>query len=106
MTEAGGKDSDGRDTQGMIDEKLRPAGPGETGTTRFGMEGDDTDGEGSTGVVEESGLATGLQPSGTIPGGGGGNTEGAIGTGGGSNDNRDTGTLKRWDKGQHQESGK
>ena len=34
-------------------EQAREARPGETGTTRFGMEGDDSDGAGSGGMVQE-----------------------------------------------------
>jgi hypothetical protein len=104
----------------------RPADAGETDTTRFGMlqEGADTDGEGTGGMVQKqdaggagpvepaadqgggSGLATGLQSGGTIPGGGPGATAGSIGTGGGSDANRGTGSQKQWDQGQHEESAK
>ena len=56
----GGEDTDGSGTQGIIDEKeaARPASPG--------------------------GAASGLQPGGTIPGGGPGAGEGSIGTEGAS----------------------
>jgi hypothetical protein len=70
--------------------------------------GHDTDGEGTTEVIEEkdrddqppssgsgNGLASGLQPGGTIPGGGPGAMIGSIGTGGGSNDNEATGDAGR-----------
>ena len=40
------------------------------------------------------GAATGLQPGGTIPGGGPGTSTGSIGTGGGSTGNKPTGTAK------------
>jgi hypothetical protein len=40
------------------------------------------------------GLSTGLQPGGTIPGKSPAAGVGSIGTGGGSTDNRETGTLK------------
>jgi len=42
-----------------------------------------------------SGLSTGLQPGGVVPGGGPGASVGSIGTGGAQTDNRDTGSLKR-----------
>jgi hypothetical protein len=35
------------------DEPVREARAGETGTTRFGMEGSDTDGPGSGGILDE-----------------------------------------------------
>ena len=38
----GGHDSDGEGSQGIVEEKTREAKAGETGTTRVGMEGDDT----------------------------------------------------------------
>jgi hypothetical protein len=51
---AGGEDSDGRGTSGIVEEKTREARAGETGTTRFGMEeGADTDGPGTPGMVGE-----------------------------------------------------
>ncbi len=42
-----------------------------------------------------SGLSTGLQPGGLVPGGGPGASVGSIGTGGAQTDNKDTGSLKR-----------
>lgn len=42
-----------------------------------------------------SGLATTLQPGGTLPGGGAGASQGSIGTGGGQSATRDSGSLKR-----------
>lgn len=55
MTAAGGEDTDGRGTPGMVEEKSREARAGETGTTRFGMEeGADTDGEGTGGMVDKA----------------------------------------------------
>ena len=42
-----------------------------------------------------SGLSTGLQPSGLVPGGGPGTSVGSIGTGGAQTTNRDSGSLKR-----------
>src|SRR5215213_2986577 len=42
-----------------------------------------------------SGLATGLQPGGMVPGGGPGASVGSIGTGGAQTEKRDTGSLKR-----------
>jgi hypothetical protein len=42
-----------------------------------------------------SGLSTGLQPGGLVPGGGPGASAGSIGTGGAQTDNRDSGSLKR-----------
>jgi len=95
-----GEGTDGRGTHGIVEEKNREAM----------MNGDesmeeDADRSGRTGMTASpSGLASGLQSGGTVPGGGPGNTEGSIGTGGGSNADRDTGTLKHWDQGQHQES--
>ena len=80
----------------------------ERATTLPETDSEVTDGHGSPGMVEgqgAGGLATGLQPGGTVPGGGPGNSVGSIGTGGGSNQDRDTGSLKRWDEGQHEESG-
>jgi hypothetical protein len=41
-----------------------------------------------------TGAATGLQPGGTIPGGGPGTSTGSIGTGGGSTANKPSGTAK------------
>jgi hypothetical protein len=41
-----------------------------------------------------SGLSTGLQPSGMTPGGGPGASVGSIGTGGGSDEDRPTGSVK------------
>jgi hypothetical protein len=41
------------------------------------------------------GLSTGLQPGGTIPGKTPAADVGSIGTGGGSTDDRETGTVKR-----------
>lgn len=89
----------------MATEETRPAGPGETGTTRFGMEqGDNTDvaspplGETPAPRSKDEPVgagggtaATGLQPGGMTPGGGPGATVGSIGTGGGSNRNQATG---------------
>jgi hypothetical protein len=47
--------------------------------------------------VEErgNGLASGLQPGGTIPGGGPAAMEGSIGTGGGSDNDRPTGDAAK-----------
>ncbi len=42
-----------------------------------------------------NGLASGLQPGGTIPGGGPAAMEGAIGTGGASDDDRPTGDAAK-----------
>ncbi|HEV7254905.1 MAG TPA: hypothetical protein VGN97_17620 [Mesorhizobium sp.] len=42
-----------------------------------------------------AGLATTLQPGGTLPGGGPATSEGSIGTGGGQTADRDSGSLKR-----------
>jgi hypothetical protein len=42
-----------------------------------------------------SGLSTGLQPGGVVPGGGPGASVGSIGTGGAQTVNRDSGALKR-----------
>lgn len=42
-----------------------------------------------------SGLASGLQPGGVLPGGGPGASVGSLGTGGGQTESRDTGSLKR-----------
>jgi hypothetical protein len=42
-----------------------------------------------------SGLSSGLQPGGMEPGGGPGASVGSIGTGGGSDDDKPTGSLKR-----------
>jgi hypothetical protein len=42
-----------------------------------------------------SGLATGLQPGGVVPGGGPGVSVGSIGTGGAQTENQDSGSLKR-----------
>jgi len=107
MTEHEGRDTDGAGSQGMVEEKSRPAGPGETGTTRFGQsEGADSDGAGTGGMAhsEDAGgplpgssggsgnaLSTGLQPGGIAPGGGPGAIAGSLGTGGGSNANQATG---------------
>ena len=103
----GGEDSDGRGTEGIVEEKSREARPGETGTTRFGMEeGAEADGENTGGLVQNQGagaaggVTSGLQPGGTTPGGGPGTSSGSIGTGGASNANKDTGALRRWDKGE------
>lgn len=41
-----------------------------------------------------SGLSTGLQPSGMTPGGGPGASVGSVGTGGGSDQDRPTGSVK------------
>ena len=38
---------------GAPDEQVREARGGETGTTRFGMEGSDTDGAGSGGILDD-----------------------------------------------------
>jgi hypothetical protein len=114
MTQQGGRDSDGAGTTGIVEEKTREAQPGETDTTRFGMveEGDDSDGKGTGGMVDgedaggprpDTGAATGLQRGGTTPGGGPGTGEGALGTGGGSTADDDTGTLERWSDGELEE---
>ena len=117
-----GQGSDGKGSRGMVDEKTRAAHPGETDTTRFGMleEGAGSDGEGTGGMVRgedaggpmpgagqaassqgtAGGVASGLQPGGTSPGGGPGTSQGAVGTGGGSNRDEDTGTLGRWSDGE------
>ena len=69
-------------------------------------EGQDTDGKDTPSILEEKeieatgGLSTGLQPGGTIPGSGPGTMKGAIGTGGGSDADRDTGNLKKSDEGE------
>ena len=47
----GGSDSDGEGSQGILDEKSREARAGETGTTRVGMEGEETDAPTSHGMV-------------------------------------------------------
>lgn len=78
MTDSGGHDTDGSGTTGTVEEKTR------------GTKGDDQDIDGEIG-----GLASGLQPGGTIPGGGPGAMVGSIGTGGGSNDNEATGDAGR-----------
>lgn len=48
----------------------------------------------SSSVPGDVGLATGLQPGGTAPGGGTGAGEGSIGAGGGSTADRATGNVK------------
>ena len=45
--ESEGEGTDGRGSPGMVEEKSRPAEAGETGTTRFGMEDDDSEGTGA-----------------------------------------------------------
>ena len=95
-----GEDTDGGGTLGIVEEKKREAMMDDDETMDEGA-----DGSGSIGTTTSPpGLASGLQSGGTVPGGGPGNSEGSIGTGGGSNADRDTGTLKHWDQGQHQES--
>ena len=106
-----GDDTDGAGSTGMLDEQTREAQPGETGTTRFGMEGSDSDGAGSGGMVQKdkvdrggaSGLASSLQSGGTIPGGGPGTMHGSLGSGGAASADRDSGALKDWDDGEHEE---
>lgn len=96
--ESDGEGTDGSGTPGIVEEKNREP---ETGSDEVMDE--DAEPSGSTGMASP-GLASGLQSGGTIPGGGPGNTEGSIGTGGGSTAGQDTGSLKHWDQGQHQES--
>ena len=109
MSNSQGRNSDGEGTTGMVEEQSRPAGAGETGTTRFGQsEGADSDGAGSGGVLHElaagrqsdigassggsgNALSSGLQPGGIAPGGGPAAMAGSLGTGGGSNANQATG---------------
>ena len=42
-----------------------------------------------------SGIGSGIQPGGTLPGGGPAASVGSLGTGGAQTQNRDTGSLKR-----------
>lgn len=78
MIDGAGRDTDGSGTTGVVEEKTR------------GKDDEDRDIDGEIG-----GLASGLQPGGTIPGGGPGAMVGSIGTGGGSNDNEATGDAGR-----------
>ena len=61
---------------------------------------DDVSGSGQAGFSSANpphapgGLSTGLQPSGMTPGGGPGASVGSIGTGGGSDEDRPTGSVK------------
>jgi hypothetical protein len=50
--ESDGEGTDGKGSPGIVDEKTREARAGETGTTRFGMECEDTDGADSGGAVQ------------------------------------------------------
>jgi hypothetical protein len=99
-------DQEGRDSS-ATEEKTRPAGPGETGTTRFGQDGGKDTGETATTGMARSegagapmpsstggsgnGLSSGLQGGGMAPGGGPAAMTGSLGTGGGSNANQATG---------------
>lgn len=66
----GGRDTDGKGTSGMVDEKEgAPSSPG--------------------------GAASGLQPGGTIPGGGPGASTGSLGTGGASSGGTATGEAAK-----------
>ena len=49
----GGHDSDGSGSEGMVAEATRVQQGGEGGTTRVGMDGDDTDGAGTVGMAHE-----------------------------------------------------
>ena len=49
----GGRDTDGAGSEGIVAENTRVQQAGEGGTTRVGMEGDDTDGEGTVGMAHE-----------------------------------------------------
>ncbi len=69
----GGRDTDGEDTLGMVEETSRPAQAGETGTTRFGMEeGADTDGAGSGGMVQKDHVTGGSDAGADTDGAGSG----------------------------------
>lgn len=61
MTANGGKDSGGRGTSGIVDEKTREAKAGETDTTRFGFaeEGSETDRPRTGGTVDKEHLGGG-----------------------------------------------
>ncbi len=76
------------------DEQAKASGSG------GGDPADDTSGSEQEGFSSANpphaprGLSTGLQPSGMTPGGGPGASVGSIGTGGGSDEDRPTGSVK------------
>ena len=75
------------------DEQAKAGSEGSQG--KDDMSGQEQEGFSSTNPPRApSGLSTGLQPSGMTPGGGPGASVGSIGTGGGSDEDRPTGSVK------------
>ncbi len=71
------------------------AGGSESSTPKDDVSGQEPEGFSSANPPPApSGLSTGLQPSGMAPGGGPGASVGSIGTGGGSDEDRPTGSVK------------
>jgi hypothetical protein len=88
-------------------EPARPQDAGEGGGSMSGRgqaspegpregHGDGADGsDAEVGAGAADGIASPLQPGGTVPGGGPGASQGSLGTGGGQTGGRDSGAVKR-----------